>query len=60
MENTIKQKMVSMKDELMKTLQYFQNQLNGKKALHKELSEKASRLMDGEYNIDVYSAYSIH
>lgn len=58
MENTIKQKMVSMKDELMKTLQDFQNQLNGKKALHKELSEKASQLMDGEYNIDVYSAYT--
>ena len=40
MENTIKQKMVSMKDELMKTLQDFQNQLNGKKALQQELSEK--------------------
>lgn len=58
MENTIKQKMVSMKDELVKTLQNFQKQLNEKKALHKELSEKASRLMDGEYNIDVYAEYT--
>lgn len=40
MENTIKQKMVSMKYELMKTLQDFQNQLSEKKTLHKELSEK--------------------
>ena len=47
-----------MKEELEKTLQDFQNQLEEKKALHHELSLKANRLMDGEYNIDVYAEYT--
>lgn len=58
MENTIEQKMSGMKEELEKTLQDFQNQLEEKKALHHELSLKANRLMDGEYNIDVYAEYT--
>ena len=58
MENTIEQKMFGMKEELEKTLQDFQNQLEEKKALHHELSLKANRLMDGEYNIDVYAEYT--
>ena len=58
MENTIEQKMFGMKEELEKTLQGFQHQLEEKKALHQELSLKASRLMDGEYNIDVYAEYT--
>lgn len=55
---TIEQKMFGMKEELEKTLQGFQRQLGEKKALHHELSLKASRLMDGEYNIDVYAEYT--
>ena len=58
MENTIKQNMFAMKDELMKTLKGFQDQLEEKKALHKELSEKASRLTDGVFNTDVYAEYT--
>ena len=58
MENTIEQKMFGMKEELEKALQNFQNQLEEKKALHHELSLKASRLIDGEYNIDVYAEYT--
>lgn len=58
MENTIEQKMSGMKEELEKALQDFQNQLEEKKALHHELSLKANRLMDGEYNIDVYAEYT--
>lgn len=55
MENTIKQKTFGeMKDELVKTLQCFQVQLEEKKALHAELSKKANRLMDSEYTIKVY------
>lgn len=58
MENTIEQKMSGMKEELEKALQGFQHQLEEKKALHRELSLKANRLMDGEYNIDVYAEYT--
>lgn len=59
MENTIKQKTFGeMKDELVKTLQGFQDQLAEKKALHHELSKKASRLTDCAYNIDVYAEYT--
>ena len=58
MENTIEQKVFGMKEELEKTLQGFQHQLEEKKALHHELSLKANRLMDGEYNIDVYAEYT--
>lgn len=58
MENTIEQKMFGMKEELEKALQGFQHQLEEKKALHHELSLKANRLMDGEYNIDVYAEYT--
>ena len=59
MEKTIKQKTFGeMKDELVKTLQGFQDQLEEKKALHHELSKKASRLTDCAYNIDVYAEYT--
>lgn len=59
MENTIKQKTFGeMKDELVKTLQGFKDQLAEKKALHHELSKKASRLTDCVYNIDVYAEYT--
>lgn len=59
MENTIKQKTFGeMKDELVKTLQGFQDQLAEKKALHHELSKKASRLTDCAYNIEVYAEYT--
>ncbi len=59
MENTIKQNTFSeMKAELEKALQNFQHQLEEKKALHQELSEKASRLTDCAYNIEVYAEYT--
>lgn len=58
MENTIEQKVFGMKEELVKALQDFQNQLEEKKALHQELSLKASRLTDSAYNIDVYAEYT--
>lgn len=59
MENTIKQKTFGeMKIDLEKALKGFQNQLEEKKALHHEISLKANRLMDGEYNIDVYAEYT--
>lgn len=55
---TIEMKMASMKDELEKTLKGFQVQLSEKKALHTQLSKKAARMMDGEYNIEVYEKYT--
>lgn len=59
MENTIKQNTFSeMKAELEKALQNFQHQLEEKKALHQELSEKANRLTDCAYNIEVYAEYT--
>lgn len=58
MENTIKQNMFTVKDELEKTLKGFQEQLKEKKALHAELTKKAASLMDGAYNIDVYAEYT--
>ena len=59
MENTIKQNTFSeMKAELEKALQNFQHQLEEKKSLHQELSEKASRLTDCAYNIEVYAEYT--
>lgn len=59
MENTIKQNTFSeMKAELEKALQNFQHQLEEKKALHQELSEKSSRLTDCAYNIEVYAEYT--
>lgn len=58
MENTIEQKMFGMKEELEKTLQGFQRQLEEKKALHVELTKKAASLMDSAYNIDVYAEYT--
>lgn len=47
-----------MKADFEKAKKGFQDQLEEKKALHLELSKKASKMMDGEYNIDVYSAYT--
>ena len=47
-----------MKNELVKALQDFQNQLEEKKALHHELSKKASRLSDCAYNVEVYAEYT--
>ena len=59
MENTIKQNTFGeMKAELQQALQNFQRQLEEKKALHQELSEKASRLTDCAYNIEVYTEYT--
>lgn len=59
MEKTYEQKTFGeMKIDLEKALKGFQNQLEEKKALHRELSLKANRLMDGEYNIDVYAEYT--
>lgn len=59
MENTIEQKTFhQMKADFEKAKKGFQDQLEEKKALHLELSKKASKMMDGEYNIDVYSAYT--
>ena len=59
MEKTYEQKTFGeMKIDLEKALKGFQNQLEEKKALHHELSLKANRLMDGEYNIDVYAEYT--
>lgn len=60
MENsiTIEQKMFGMKEELEKALQNFQHQLTEKKALHHELSLKASKLTDGVFNTEVYAAYT--
>lgn len=60
MEQTlIKQKTFGeMKNELVKTLQGFQEQLAEKKALHHELSLKALRITDCAYNIEVYAEYT--
>lgn len=58
MEQTIKQNTFAVKDELVKTLQAFQVQLDEKKALHAELTKKAASLMDSAYNIDVYAEYT--
>lgn len=59
MEKTYEQKTFGeMKIDLEKTLKGFQNQLEEKKALHHELSKKASRLTDCAYNIEVYAEYT--
>lgn len=55
---TVEMKMNSLKDQMEQSLKNFKAQLEEKKTLHHELSLKANRLMDGEYNIDVYAEYT--
>lgn len=59
MEKTYEQKTFGeMKIDLEKALKGFQDQLEEKKALHAELSLKASKLTDGAFNTEVYAAYT--